>query len=102
MTDYDIRTNSLVLVGCLAKRKRTINRRVKKRLDIEQFRHFGTVFMNEDRETGKVAQKPCLFARQSRSVQLDSRTASASLSRAIKSRTRAAKSRDKIARVTSV
>jgi len=72
MTDYDIRTNSLVLVGCLAKRKRTINRRVKKRLDIEQFRHFGTVFVEEDRETGKVVQKPCLFTRQSRSVQLDS------------------------------
>jgi len=54
MTDYDIRTNSLVLVGCLAKRKRTINRRIKKRLDIEQFRHFGAVFVNEDRETGKV------------------------------------------------
>jgi len=60
--------------------------------DMEQFRHFRTVFVEEDRETGKVAQKPCLFARQSRRVQLDSRTASASLSRAMKSRTRATKS----------
>jgi len=42
---------------------------------MEQFRHFRTVFVKEDRETGKVAQKPCLFARQSRSsVQLDSRS----------------------------
>jgi len=43
------------------KRKRTINRRVQKRLDMEQFHHFGTVFVKEDSETGKVAQKPCLF-----------------------------------------
>jgi len=74
MTDYDIRANSIVLVGCPAKRKRTINRRVKKWLDMEQFRHFGTVFVKEDRETGKVVQKLCLFTRQSRSVQLDSRS----------------------------
>jgi len=72
MTDYDIRTNSLVLVSCLAKRKRTINRRVKKGLDINQFRHFGTAFVKEDRETGKVVQRPCLFTQQSCSVQLDS------------------------------
>jgi len=74
MTDYDILANSIVLVGCPAKRKRTINRRVKKRLDMEQFRHFGTVFVKQDRETGKAVQKPCLFTRQSRSVQLDSRS----------------------------
>ena len=43
------------------KRKRTINRRVQKRLDMEQCHHFGTVFVKEDSETGKVAQKPCLF-----------------------------------------
>jgi len=61
MTDYDILANILVLAGCLAKRKRTINRRVHKRLDMEQFRHFGTAFVKEDRETGKVVQKPCLF-----------------------------------------
>ena len=53
MTDYDIRANSLVLVGCLAKRKRPINRRVQKRLDVERFHHFGTVFVKEDRETEK-------------------------------------------------
>ena len=75
MTDYDILANSFVLLGCLAKRKRTINRRVKKILDMEQFHHFGTVFAKEDRETGKLVQKPCLFTRQSRSsVQLDSRS----------------------------
>ena len=28
---------------------------------MEQLRHFGTVFVKEDRETGKVVQKPCLF-----------------------------------------
>ena len=61
MTDYDILASSLVLVGCLAKRKRTINRRAQARLAMVQFRHFGTVFVEEDRETGKVAQKPCLF-----------------------------------------
>ena len=74
MTDYDILGSNLVLVGCLAKRKRTINRKVQKRLDVKQFRHFGTVFVTEDRKTGKVAQKPCLFTRQSRRVQLDSRS----------------------------
>jgi len=39
---------------------------------MEQFRHFGTVSVNEDRETGKVVQKLCLLMRQSRSVQFDS------------------------------
>jgi len=42
---------------------------------MEQFHHFGTVFVKEDRDTGKVVQKPCLF------VQLD----------------KVARSRDKIA-----
>jgi len=72
MTDDDILASSLVLVGCLAERQRTINRRVQKRLDMEQFHHFGTVFVKEARETGKVVQKPCLFVQlDSRSVQLD-------------------------------
>jgi len=66
MTDYDILASSLVLVGCLAKRQRTIDRRVQKKIDMEQFHHFGAVSVKEDRETGKVAQKPCLFVRQSR------------------------------------
>ena len=62
MTDYDILGSSLVLAGCLAKRKhRTINRRVQKKIVMEQFHHFGTVFAKEDRVTGKVAKKPCLF-----------------------------------------
>jgi len=56
-TDDDILGSSLVLVGCLAKRKR----RVQKRLDMEQFHRFGTVFVKEHRETGKVVQKPCSF-----------------------------------------
>ena len=68
MTDYDILGSSLVSVGCLAKRKRTINRTVKKILDMEQFRHFGIAFVKKDRKTGKVVQKPCLLVRQSRSV----------------------------------
>jgi len=41
---------------------------------MEQFHHFGTVSVKEDRETGKVVQKPCLFIQQSRSMQLDSRS----------------------------
>jgi len=61
ITDYDIHANSLVLVGCLAKRKRTMNRRVEKRLDTEPICHFGTVFVKEDHETGKVVQKPCFL-----------------------------------------
>ena len=65
MTDYDILGSSSVLVGCLAKRKHAINRRVRERLDMEQFDHFGSVFVKEDRETGKVVQKPCLLTRQS-------------------------------------
>jgi len=28
-------------------------------IDKEQFRHFGTVFVKENSETGKVVQKPC-------------------------------------------
>ena len=68
-----VRRCCLVLVGCLAQRKRTMNRRVQKKLDMERFHHFGTVLVKEDRETGKAVQKPCLFMRRSRSVQLDSR-----------------------------
>jgi len=73
MTGYDILASSLVLLGCLAKWERTLKRGFQKRFDMKQFHHFGTVFVKEDRETGKLVQKPCLFKRQSRSVQLDSR-----------------------------
>ena len=45
----------------MQKRKCTINPRVQKILDMEQLHHFGTVFGKEDRETGKVVQKPRLF-----------------------------------------
>ena len=38
-----------------------ISRRVQKRLDMEQFHHFGTVFVKEDGEMGKIVLKPCLF-----------------------------------------
>jgi len=48
--------SSLFLVGCLAKRKRTINRKIQKRLNVKQFHHFGTVFVKEDRETGSGAE----------------------------------------------
>ena len=92
MTDDDILASNIALVGCLAKRKRTINRSVQKRLNMEQFRRLGTAFAKEDRETGKVVQKPCLFTRQSRSVQLDSRSVCDF----------ATKSRDKISGATSV
>ena len=38
-----------------------------------QCHHFGAVFAEEDRETGRVVPRPCLSTRQSHSVQLDSR-----------------------------
>ena len=58
---------------------------------MEQFHHFGTVFVKEDRETGKVVQKPCLFLQQSRSDK-----------HAIKLHIHATILRDKTAAVTSV
>jgi len=75
----------------LQKRKRTIDRRVKERLDTEQFRHFGTVFVKEDRERGKVVQKPRLFARQSRSMQPDSRSVCDFVARKIRHGTKKAR-----------
>ena len=62
---------------------------------MEQFHHSRTVFVKEDREMGKVVQKPPLFTRQSRSMQRCD-------CRAIQSRTLATKSGDKIADVTVV
>ena len=53
---------------------------------MEQSHHFGTVFVKEDRETGKVVQKPRLFALQS--VQRATRQSQRlRLSRAVKSHT---------------
>jgi len=50
MAEYDIVASSLVLVGCLEKRKRTISLRA----DIkQQFYSLATVSLKEDRETGK-------------------------------------------------
>ena len=49
-----------------------INRRVPKKIDTEQFHRFGAVFVKADRETGKVVRKPCVFTRQSGSMQHDS------------------------------
>ena len=74
MTDYDIPGSSLVLVGRLAKRQHMINQTLQKRSDMEQFHHLRAVFVKEDHETEKVVQKPCLFMRQSHSMQLDSRS----------------------------
>jgi len=48
-------------IGCSAKRKRAISRRVQKALDMERFHHFGTVFVKECLKTGKVVKKPCVF-----------------------------------------
>ena len=59
MTDCDILASSLVLEGCLAKRKRAINRSFLKKLDMKQCHYFGTVSVKEDRENGKVVQKLC-------------------------------------------
>ena len=86
----DILASSFVLVSCLEKEKRTINRNVQKGLDMEQFHRFRAVFVKEDRKTGKVVQKLCFFMRQSRSVRLDSHSICKLMSR------------DKIAGVTSV
>jgi len=57
--------SSLFLVGCLAKRKRTINRRIQKRLNMKQFHHFGTVFVKEDHETGSGAEAVSVYATKS-------------------------------------
>ena len=101
MTDYDTLGSSLVLVGCLAKRKCTINRRLQKRSDMEQFRHFGSVFVKEDRENGKSgAEAVFVYATKSQGATRQSQRLR--LRRAIKSRTRATTSRDKIAGVTLV
>ena len=69
---------------------------------MEQSHHFGTVFVKEDRETGKVVQKMCVFTLQS--VQRATRQSQRlRLCRAVKSRTLATKPRAiKIAGVTSV
>jgi len=56
ITIFLVLGSSLFLVGCLAKRKRTINRRIQKRLNVKQCHHFGTVFVKEDRETGSGAE----------------------------------------------
>ena len=111
MTDYDILANSLVLAGCLAKRKRTIYRRVKKRLDMEQFRHFGSICEGGSWNGKSGAEAVFVYAtksqratRQSQRLRL-CRATVAHVCRATKLRTRATKSRDKIdkiARVTSV
>ena len=87
---------SLVLVSRLAEWKRTINLGVQKRLDMEQFHHFGIVFVKAESGAEAVfvyATKSQCATRQSQRLRLR---------RAIKSRTRATKSRDKIAGVTSV
>ena len=69
---------------------------------MEHFRRFGTVFVKEDRETGKVVQKPCML--RDKVVAACNATVAAS---ATPSRERVANSCDKIARdriagVTSV
>jgi len=65
MTDNDIRGSSLVLAGCLAKRKHMISRTFKERLDMKQFRQFGSVFVKEEN---------WCRSRVCASVQLDSRS----------------------------
>jgi len=97
MTDYDSLGDSLVLVGCLAKRKRTINRRVQKRLDTEQFHRFGTVFVKEKCKTGKWCRsRVCL---RDKVVAVCNSTVAASAATLSRDKV-AAHSRDKIARVT--
>ena len=72
MTDYDILAN-----------KFTFSRLSCKTTAYDQSKSYETIrygtisrlglFVKEDRETGKVVRKLCLFMRQSRSVHLDSR-----------------------------
>jgi len=96
MTDYDSLGDSLVLVGCLAKRKRTINRRVQKRLDMEQCHNVGAVSVKEDRETEKWCR-----SRVSLRDKVAACNSTVAASAAALSRDKvAAHSRDKIARVT--
>jgi len=74
MTDYDILASSLVSVGCLAKTKAYHQSKSSEKIRLWYSFTILALFVKEDRETGKVVQKPCLFVRQSRSVQLDSRS----------------------------
>ena len=69
---------------------------------MEQFNHFGTAFVKEDRETGKVMQKQAVFVYATKSRRAIPQSQRLRLCRTLKSRTRATKSRDKIAGVTSV
>jgi len=102
MTDYDILGGSLVLVGCLAKRKLACDQsKSSEKIRYRTILSYWNLFVKEDRETGNVVQKPCLFMRQSRRVQLNSRSICDFVAR-LKSRTRATKSRDTITGVTSV
>ena len=68
------------------------NRRVQKRLDTEQFYHFGTAFVKEDRETGKVVQKPCLFFCDKVAGACNLTVAASATSSRVKLQTRATKS----------
>ena len=71
MTDYNILGKQFSFSRPSCKTKAYINQRLQKRLYIENFHHFGTVFVKRW-ETGKVVQKPSLFMQQSRSMRLDS------------------------------
>jgi len=54
MTHFDILASSLVLVGCLAKRKGTINLRADKNIRYKTiFTNLVTASTKEDRKTGK-------------------------------------------------
>jgi len=63
-----------------------INRRVPKKIDTEQFHHFGAVFVKADRETGKVVQKRVCLRDKVAACSMTAAASAATLSRAIKSR----------------
>jgi len=97
---------TLVLVCCLAKRKHTINRRVKNRLEQLQNRYrtispFCSCVCEGGSWNGKSGAE-AVFVYATKSQRATWQSQRLRLCRSIKSRTRATKSRDKIAGVTSV
>jgi len=74
MTDYDILASSLVSVGCLAKTKAYHQSKSSEKIRLWYSFTILALFVKEDRETGKVVQKPCLFVRQSQRATRQSQT----------------------------
>jgi len=65
MTDYINLGSSLVLVRCLVKTKAYDQSKSSGKIRHGTISSFWTVFVKEDRETGKAVQRLCLFMRKS-------------------------------------